>query len=62
MKAEGIRIYSIIFGASPGTEAQTLFRNCATAPSMYFYAPTNSQLRTAFRAIGGQLANLHIVR
>jgi Flp pilus assembly protein TadG len=61
MKAEGIRIYSIIFGASPDSTAQTLFRNCATTPAMYYYAPNNAQLSAAFRAIGGQLANLRIV-
>ncbi len=61
MKSEGIRIYSIIFGASPDATAQTLFRNCATQPSMYFYAPDNATLANAFKAIGGELANLRIV-
>jgi len=61
MKTEGIRIYSIIFGASPDSTAQTLFRNCATQPSMYFYAPDNATLASAFKAIGGELANLRIV-
>ena len=61
MKSEGIRIYSIIFGASPDAAARTLFRNCATQPSMYFYAPDNSTLAAAFKAIGGELANLRIV-
>ena len=32
------------------------------SPSMYYYAPTNDAAsRGVFRAIGGQLANLHIV-
>ncbi len=61
MKAQGIRIYSIIFGASPDSTAKTLFTNCATTPAMYYYAPTNASLASAFRAIGGQLANLRIV-
>jgi hypothetical protein len=61
MKAEGIRIYSIIFGASPDATARTLFTNCATTPAMYYYAPDNAALSSAFRAIGGQLANLRIV-
>jgi Flp pilus assembly protein TadG len=61
MKAEGIRIYSIIFGASPDATARTLFTNCATTPAMYYYAPNNATLATAFRSIGGQLANLRIV-
>jgi Flp pilus assembly protein TadG len=61
MKAEGIRIYSIIFGASPDATAQSLFRGCATTPAMYYYAPDNAKLAAAFKAIGGQLANLRIV-
>jgi hypothetical protein len=61
MKAEGIRIYSIIFGASPDATARNLFTNCATQPTMYYYAPTNEQLSAVFRAIGGELANLRIV-
>ncbi len=61
MKKEGIRIYSIIFGAAPDSTAKTLFTNCATTPAMYYYAPTTAKLSDAFRAIGGQLANLRIV-
>jgi Flp pilus assembly protein TadG len=61
MKAEGIIIYTIIFGGSPDAQAQNLFRNCATTPSMYYYAPNNATLAAAFKSIGGQLANLRIV-
>jgi Flp pilus assembly protein TadG len=62
MKAEKIKVYTIIFdngGTSASTEA--LYRSCATAPSMYYYAPSNDALAEAFEAIGGQLANLLIV-
>jgi len=61
MKAEGIRMYTIIFGSSPDGTAQDLFRACATSASMYFYAPTSTALAQAFKAIGGELANLRIV-
>ena len=61
MKTEGIQIYSIIFGSSPDGTAQDLFRDCATSPSMYFYAPTNDALADAFKSIGGELANLRII-
>ena len=61
MKAEGITIYSIIFGAAPDATARNLFETCATLPSMYYYAPNNATLSAAFRAIGGELANLRIV-
>jgi Flp pilus assembly protein TadG len=61
MKAEGIRIFSIIFGPAPDADAQELLRDCATTEAMYYYAPSNEDLDDAFRAIGGQLANLMIV-
>jgi Flp pilus assembly protein TadG len=60
MKNAGIRIYSITFGG-PDATAQNLFRNCATTPAMYTHAPSPADLRDAFRAIGGELANLRIV-
>lgn len=60
MKAEGIRIYTITF-LSPDTQAQNLFRDCATSPAMYEHAPRPEDLRDVFRRIGGQLANLRIV-
>ena len=65
MKAEGIQIFTIMFGLTPGTtthnQVAPLFRGCATNPAMYYDAVTNADLATAFRAIGGQLANLRIV-
>jgi Flp pilus assembly protein TadG len=61
MKAQGIIIYTIIFGTAPNAATQTLYRNCATTPGMYYYAPNNATLAAAFKSIGGQLANLRIV-
>jgi hypothetical protein len=61
MKARKIKIYTIIFGGAPNATTRTLYQNCATSPAMYYYAPDNATLAQAFRAIGGQLANLMIV-
>jgi hypothetical protein len=61
MKAENVKIYTIIFGGAPNATTRTLYQNCATSPAMYYYAPDNATLAQAFRAIGGQLANLMIV-
>jgi Flp pilus assembly protein TadG len=61
MKAEHIRIYTITFGGTPDATAQTLFRNCASSPSMYYHAPDPDDIADVFRAIGGQLANLLII-
>ena len=51
----------IIFGPDPDEDTQELFEDCASNPAMYYYAPTNADIAKAFRAIGGQLANLMIV-
>ena len=58
-----VRIYSIIFnaGTPPNTTTRDLYQACATTPAMYYYAPDNASLSAAFKAIGGQLANLRIV-
>lgn len=61
MKAQGITIFTIIFGSTPNTTTQTLFRNCASNVGNYYYAPTNAQMSQAFKAIAGELANLRIV-
>lgn len=60
MKDDAIRIYTITFGSSVGSTAKTLYENCATLKSMYYHAPSNSELAGVFRAIGGELANLRI--
>lgn len=61
MKAEGITIYTIIFGTAPTTSTQALYERCATSAATYKYAPDDDTLKAAFRSIGGQLANLRIV-
>ena len=47
MKDEGVIIYTITFGGAPTPTAQSLFRDCATNPAMYYYAPTNASSPTA---------------
>ncbi len=61
MKAQGIQIYSIIFGSAPDATARTLFQNCASGIARYFFAPNNATLAQAFRTIAGELASLRIV-
>jgi hypothetical protein len=61
MKAEGVIVYTITFGSSPGTATQTLYRNCATEPANYFHAPDGATLTSAFRSIGQRLSNLRVV-
>lgn len=61
IKQSGITVYTITFNVSTAS-TQTLFRNCASRPEYYFNSPDAAALRTAFREIAGQLANLRLVR
>lgn len=61
IKESGIIVYSITFNVS-STATQDLYRSCATRPEYYFNSPNAAALRTAFREIAGQLANLRLVR
>ena len=60
MKAQGIIIYTMIFGGAPNAATQTLFQNCASNPAQYFYAPNQTAMADAFRSIGTALSNLRI--
>lgn len=62
MKAEGIRIYSIIFGTEASATTRRLYEDCASSPAMYYWAKSNTEIGGVFTSIGGQLANLRIVR
>jgi hypothetical protein len=62
MKAQNILIYTVVFNVSAGSPAQALYQGCATAPQYYFNSPTQADLRSAFRAIGEQLANLRLTQ
>jgi Flp pilus assembly protein TadG len=60
MKAQKIRIYTIIFG-SVSAATKALYEGCASSPAMYYEAKDSSEIGQVFRSIGGQLANLLIV-
>jgi len=62
MKAQGIRIYTITFQSAINATTQQFYQDCATNPSMYFNAPTNADLTTAFQAIATQLGQLHLTQ
>jgi Flp pilus assembly protein TadG len=52
-----ITVYTITFG-TVAASGQTLMRNCATSPEMYFHAPSNSDLQAVFDEIGTQISEL----
>lgn len=63
-----IEVYTVILGSvatSSSTNAQRLraiYRDCASRSANAFLAPSNAELRSAFRTIGNDLANLHLSR
>jgi len=59
MKAQNIYVYTIMFGTTT-TANQTLLKNCATQPDYFFPTVTDSELQSAFSAIGDSLANLRV--
>jgi len=60
LKDNNVVIYAIIFGAAPTNATVTLFKNCATAPSYYYYAPNNATLLTVFKKIGQEISSLRL--
>ena len=61
VKEAGITVYTITFGVG-STDAQKLWRDCATTPDNYFNSPTQAALSAAFQQIGTQLANLRLTQ
>jgi Flp pilus assembly protein TadG len=59
IKQNGIIIYTILFNNSD-SNTQTLFRNCASAPTDYFLSPTDADLENAFTEIGRELSTLRL--
>jgi hypothetical protein len=63
MKAEGIIIYAITFGAdSASSQAQKSMLACATDANHYFHAPDNATLQQTFGQIAGGLSELRLVK
>lgn len=61
MKAQKIKIYTIVFGGAASESTRKLYQDCATSAAMFYWAKDNSEIGGVFRAIGGQLANLLII-
>lgn len=60
MKADNILIYTVTFDSGVDVDTKNLFRDCATTPSNYHDAPTQSDLEDVFEQIARELSNLHI--
>jgi Flp pilus assembly protein TadG len=60
MKSKNIIIYTVVFTSGITAQTRQIYQDCATKPSNYFYAPSQSDLRAAFTTIGNELNNLRI--
>ncbi|MFO1127362.1 MAG: TadE/TadG family type IV pilus assembly protein [Rhodospirillales bacterium] len=60
IKAEGIIMYTITYGATPDKATKALFQSCATSPDYYFHAPDGATMKAVFKKVGRQLGNLRI--
>jgi Flp pilus assembly protein TadG len=62
LRAKNVLVYTIIFKSQtdPTQATKDMYKNCATKDTMYFYAPTQTDLQNVFEQIAHELSNLHI--
>ena len=59
VKDKDIRIYTILFDRN-SQDVQTLFRDCASSPDMYFENPSPNELEAVFEEIAYDLSKLRL--
>ena len=62
LKSKGVVIYTIIFTSGISTTTQNMYKNCATDPSKYYNAPTQTDLQNSFQAIATELSKLRVAQ
>ncbi|TAN50564.1 MAG: pilus assembly protein [Rhodospirillales bacterium] len=60
VKAKGIILYTIAFGSSISSTAQSLLSQCASDPDKFFASATSGDLSSAFTQIARELSKLRI--
>ena len=60
MKAAGVKVYTVGFAVVNDQRARDLVNNCASSPAHVHLPATGTELKTAFRLIGQELAGLRI--
>lgn len=60
MKRKNIEIYTIVFTSGITTATRDMYKRCATDEKKYYYAPSQDDLRKAFRAISYELSNVRL--
>lgn len=62
LKDRGVRVYTVTFTSGISQNTKNFYRNCATDSTYYYDAPSQEELKRAFRSISSELANLHITQ
>lgn len=62
MKANGILVYTIVFGTNVSQASKDLMRGCASEEEFFFDSPSSAVLSRAFQTIGDSLSNLRVSR
>lgn len=60
-KRAGVKIYTVLFRET-AEKARTAMRNCASDPSLFYYASNQLELRSAFERLGMSLSKLRLSR
>lgn len=62
MRAKKVVVYTVGFGLTSGSRAETELQFCATTPAHFFPAATGNDLKDAFRTIASQLMSLRVAK
>ena len=62
VKAQGILVYTIVFGSGGNQTSKDLMKACASEEDYYFYAESAAALGDTFDAIGDSLSKLRVSR
>lgn len=62
LKSKNVLVYTITFDDGVDQNTKALFEDCATQPSMWYDAPTQSKLIEVYGIIAKELSNLHITK
>lgn len=62
MKDQDILIYTVTFYSNISNNTKDYYRQCATDPTKYFDAPSQSDLQEVFAQIARELSKLHITQ
>jgi Flp pilus assembly protein TadG len=61
-KDEGYVVYTVVFTSGVTQATRNLYRDCASDPGKYWYAPDSTALNNSFQQIANDLSKLRIVR